>query len=211
MHEAALASAALPAPSNILGLLLQPYSLGHELFLIRERNPLATVGTGQDDWSKAKLPDLAQAVLICCQGWEANRGTWRDPLITLKLGIWKRRIRRMDLSEALASFRVYQVIGSQEFPESPLLEEPNKYGPPSRVLGAPFLLRLHQFLVMKLRLSEARAWDYPYGLAKMQWETWWETKGGLRILNLHEAEHLEFVARMEAEEANKLKEAECQA
>jgi hypothetical protein len=205
MHEAALVSAALPAPTNVLGLLLQPYALGHELFLIREQNPLATVGAGPESWEQARLPDLAQAVLICCQGWEANRRAWRDPLITLKLWLWGRRVRRAEFGDALIAFRAYQLVGSQEFPESPTLEEPSKYGPAPRVLGAPFLLRLHQFLVMKLRLSEARAWDYPYGLAKMQWETWWETKGGLKILNVHEAEHLAFVARMEAEAAAKLK------
>lgn len=75
--------------------------------------------------------------------------------------------------------------------------------------GAPFLLRLYQFLVTHLGVSEAAAWDYPYGFAKMQWQTYWESEGGLDLYNAHEAEFDAYVAQQEALETAKIKEGKC--
>lgn len=200
MHEAVLASAALPPPAVVLGLLLQPYSIGHELFLIREGNPLAfalrPIG------HLATRPQLAQAALICCQGWSANRDQWRDRLSGLKLRLWRWRTRKLDLESEVDAFVKYQSGGCLELPLSPTITD-TKNETPSRLSGSPFLLRVHQFLTTKLGLSQPEAWDYPYGLGVIQWETWHESEGSLHVLNAAEAEHLEFVERMEKEEKEK--------
>ena len=190
MHEPLLAQAALPAPVKVLGLTLKPYSLGHELFLIREGNPLVTTAP-----ESAKPHDIAEAALVCCQTFEECRRMHRDRWIGLKLKLWRRRIRRADYDLARAAFLEYRNAGSIEFPLSDIAR-PDK--PTSRAPGAPFLLRLHQFLMAKLHKTEAEAWDYPLGLAKCHWECFWESEGGLDIYNAADAEFDRFVAEQEA-------------
>lgn len=47
MHEPLLSRAAAPTKTVVLGLLMRPYSLGHELFLLREDNPMATCASAE--------------------------------------------------------------------------------------------------------------------------------------------------------------------
>ena len=191
MHDAALSRAALPDPTVILGLALRPYSIGHELFLIRERC-----------WYQAALrpQDLMKAALICCQTWDETRRMTTDWLLGPKLSVWHWRIRKLlrepYLTRELAAFAAYREDGSLEFPLSGITR-PNS-GPVKTPPGAPFLLRLQQFLMIKLGLAEAEAWDYPLGLAKMRWMSYWEEEGGIEIYNSFDADHDKFVAEMEA-------------
>lgn len=217
MHDAVLAQAALPAPAVVLGMLLRPYSLGHELWLVREESPFL-FGNAGDPRLKTALP---AAVLICSQSWNELSVMRRDWLLSLKLWVWRRRINRISyansrefsprkknrrelasirvkpyLEAELAKFIAYREAGLQEFPLSDIARSDR--GPSPRQPGAPFILSLQQWLMLKFRLSEAEAWDYPAGLAKMRWAAYWESEGGLDIYNAHEAEFDEFVARNEA-------------
>ncbi len=189
MHEPLLSMAALPAPVAVLGMPLRPYSLGHELYLIREGNPLAAGSP------HANRFDLTQAVLICCQSWEESRLAHRDPLIRLKLWAWNRRARKLDTQTELKAFLDYQQSGTLEFKIDDTAR-PDRESP--RLPGAPFLLRLHAFLMERLRINEAQAWDYHYGLAVMRWEAHWEQEGGLYIYNAHDAVFDQHCAEMEA-------------
>lgn len=191
MHTAAFSLAALPPPTVILGLLMRPYSLGHELYLIREGNSFAT--------NSPSFVDLPAAALICCQSWEENHRMPGDLLIGMKLALWKWRIRKMNLAQQALMFRQYQEAGSYEFPVSTIPKPDNKERK-TRLVGSPFILRLHQWLMLTFRMSEAEAWNYPYGLAKCRWACFWESEGGLDIYNAHDQAHDEFVARMEAQE-----------
>src|SRR2546421_6679103 len=102
MHEPLLAQAALPARSIILGMVLRPYSLGHELFLLREQNPLATVYSfGQA--GQVRPQDLAQAILICCQSFSECRAMVQDRFLGLKLWVWRRRLRKINFQRELAA------------------------------------------------------------------------------------------------------------
>lgn len=195
MHEALLAQGALPAPTYVFGMLMRPYSLGHELQLLRESNPLVSGGG-----ANAKREDLAQAVLICCQSFEECRRMHLDWFLPLKVWLWRRRVKRFPTEPHIRAFVEYRETGSLEFPLSEGLK-PGRSTP--RYPGAPFLLRLYQFVAINLGVGHATAWDYPYGLAKMQWAAYWEQEGGLEIYNWVDAEHDTFVARMEAEEAEK--------
>lgn len=195
MHEAALAQAALPAPTVVLGLLLRPYSLGHELFLIREGNcvgnAVASIGG-----KPPEMRDLVEAVLICCQTFAEAKAMNRDWFFELKMKLWGRRLKKVDVAVELGKFRAYLDQGSLEFPISRMPRPGVRTS--GRMAGAPFLLRLHQFLVTRLGLNEAAAWDYPYGLAKMQWSAYWEAEGGLDLYNEHEEQFDAFVAAQEA-------------
>jgi|SRR5436190_11042607 len=175
MHEAALSRAALPAPTVCLGMLLHPYSLGHELWLIRESNSVL----------RGTIDGLPAAVLICCQSWDQLRTMRSDHLLGLKLWLWKRRIQKLDPVKELAAFNAYRAEGLLEFPISEIARADRSN---ARMPGCPFILRLQQWLMREFRLSESEAWDYPVGLAKMRWAAHWEQEGGLDIYNAHEAE-----------------------
>ncbi len=231
MHESALARAALPAPTVCLGMLLKEYSLAHELWLLREGNKVITGegGTGVPPVThKAPdsiLNDLPAAVLICCQSWDQLKSMRSDPLLSLKINIWKWRARRASrrfnhgqmrkdaassirvhpcpsvvenpfLEQELAKFLAYRNDGLLEFRLSQV-PRPDS-GPPPRLPGTPFILRLQQWLMVHLRLSEAQAWDYPVGLAKMRWVAHWEQEGGLQVFNAHDAEQEHFIEYWEA-------------
>lgn len=190
MHEAAFARAALPAPCQVLGMMLRRYSLGHELWLQRG-------GFFEADTTHSNAA-LLNAVLICCQGWEQTRAMDADRLLRFKLFVWQHRLRRVDWEHESKAFESYREQGSIEFPLSDIVRSGS--GPAARPPGAPFLLRLHQFLTIRLHQGEVEAWDYPLGLAKMQWAAYWEEEGGLQIYNFQDAEHDAFVATCEAEE-----------
>jgi hypothetical protein len=197
MHEPLLAQAALPAPVRICGIPLAPYSLGHELFLIRENSPFIFGGT--------VLPqDLFEAVWICSGSFDDCRRAPHTWTYLLKLWLLKRRIARCDNFEREAeSFRQYRESGTLEFPISEL-PRPGESGPPPRPAGAPYLLRLHDFVCWRYRLSLSEGWDFPAGEAKMRWATYWEEEQGLSIYNYHDAEFDRFVAQQEAKKKERL-------
>lgn len=184
MHERTLALAARPEPVILLGLLLRPYSIGHELCLIRANNPFALPESG----TRPTAVDLAEAVWICHQTWAENRDDYRDPLFFLKRWIWRTRIklhrRTLNIDRDIKAFEEYRESGSLEFP---LSDMPKPDEPASRPLGAPFLLLLEQFTLRTHGGFES--WDYPLGLAKCEWQAHWELEGCLRIWNSEDQAH----------------------
>lgn len=180
MHEAALSQAALPAPARILGLTLRPFSLGHELWLVREQNALALHSTA--DASPVKLiQDLPQAVLFCCQTFAEIQAMNKDRFIGIKLRLWNHRLRRRNLAQELSAFLEYRTRGTLAFPDEP--PDSTQRG---RTLGAPLLLSLYEFMAAKV--GEIAAWDYPYGLAQMRYAAHLEGEGRLKIKNRYEVE-----------------------
>lgn len=192
MHEAAFAQAALPATTVCLGMLLRPFSIGHELFLIREGNPLAA---RVEKPGRITKQDLAEAVLICSQSFAENERMAREFWADAKIRLWRWRCRRADFDMALATFQEYRDSGNLSLPPSGITT-PGKT--PGRIQGTPFLLRLHQFIITQLRMSEAAAWDYKLGMAKMHWCAWWEGEGCYEVYNEVDAAHDEFVREQEA-------------
>lgn len=183
MHEAAFAQAALPAPARVLGLTLRPFSLGHELWLIREQNTLAL---NADPASLGKLMTaLPQAVLCCAQTHLENSGRW-DLLALPKFLIWSWEIRKFNLAQELIKFRDYRKSGSTAFPDEPADSTEGK----RRSLGQPLLLAFHHYII---NLGSAEwsqygksPWDYPYGLAQMRYSAAAELDGRLKIKNAAE-------------------------
>lgn len=219
MHESALARAAAPAPAVVLGMLLRPLSLGHMILLHREEI-MEPISNG----SVTSL-QLTTSVLICCQSWEQSQSMQFDWLLTLKLWIWKRRVARAESKHAkrlkagaesgtyfnaeAAKFAAYMAAGSLDLPisDTPRADA----GKPVRSPGSPFLLRLHLWLIRYLGLTEAQAWDHPYGLAKMRWSCHWESEGGLDVYNNADDSFNRYVQEQESLGAQALdKEDKCQ-
>jgi hypothetical protein len=187
-------------------MLLRPYSLGHELWLVREHN---SVLRGSSD-------GLPAAVLICCQTWTELKRMRSDPLLRFKLWLWHRRVALLTktfcppntpntgnsfFKTELAKFIDYRNEGLLEFRLSEIPKADS--GSPARLPGTPFVLRLQQWLMHHFQLKEAAAWDYPAGLAKMRWATHWESQGGMEIYNAHEAEFDQFIAEQRAKKKTK--------
>ncbi len=202
MHEPLLALAALPAPTIVCGLLLRPFSLGHQLYLIRENPVFSGSAVHGSTVTDTEFAALIAAVLICSQSWDESRRMTQDRLLPLKLWIWKRRLRRAVNREPLnritwlLTFHRYLEAGAIEFPLSEIAR-PDRPSV-SRSPGCPFLLRLHSWIMRELRLTESQAWDYPLGLAKMRWACHWEQESGLDIYNAHDAVFDAFVRDQEA-------------
>ena len=212
MHEAALARAAIPSPCVVLGMLLRPLSLGHIMALSRD-DTLLSASAGS-----LTAAQLTAAVLVCCQSWESYAGIANDRLLPVKLWIWRQRVKSAAKRHAKRQsskiwsdgyfkseskrFIEYISEGSLEFPPSdaPRPDRPSA----SRQPGAPFILRMHQWLMVSMRLNEAQAWDYPFGLAKMRWECYWEGEGGFDILNEADDTFTKFAAENDRLEALEL-------
>ncbi len=202
-------------------MLLKPYSLGHELWLLRENNPIVQVageqvgGRSPAHTSQPLTSSLPSAVLICCQSWTELKRMRSDRLLGLKLWIWRRRIQKKAagkryelgklptskphtsyLDEELAKFLAYRNDGLLELPLSQVTRTDR--GPAPRLPGTPFLLRLQQWVMTHFGLTEAEAWDYPAGLAKIRWSAHWEAEGGLEVFNAHDAEEADFIRLCEA-------------
>ncbi len=183
MHETLFAQAALPAPARVLGLTLRPYSLGHELWLIREQNVFAV--HHREKVSQLQiLRHLPAAVLICSQTFDELQAVNTDLLFGLKAWIWRRRVKRMDVKGEVRGFMRYLQEGCLDFPG----ETPTKTRQ-SRESGAPYLLRLHDFLMRHLGKSETEAWDYPLGLAQMRYAAFCEQEGCWEIQSEYDLEY----------------------
>jgi len=191
MHDAAFAESARPSPVRLLGFRLRPYSVGHELILQRQANPLA-IGGG------VELRHLLEAVLICSQTWKENDRMASDPFIGLKLRLWKFRVRRENLPAAVQHFRRYREHGTLSPPCSSPIQKRTGRKP-----GSPFMARLALFLFQEVGVAERDLYDYPLGLAQFLWAAHWEGQGCLNVQNQGEMEFEEYVAKQEALESAK--------
>lgn len=194
MHDAAFAGAAVPAPIRILRLVLRPYSVGHALWLQAALNPLAEENSGLS----VKPYHVIEAVWTCSCTWRELRRQHEGWLTLLKVAVWRRRSRRLDLALAGAEFQNYRRAGSS----FPPIESAGAGG---RIGGAPLLARVIQFLVANLRKSEAEAMDFPLGLAYWHLAAWQESEGALKILNAGEMEFEDWCAQQDLERSRKQK------
>lgn len=199
MHELQFADSIRPAKTKILGLQMAHYSVGHDLLLLNQKNPLALLNdAGFNQLSiKEQCAAIIQAVLICCRNWNKNQKAHKW------LGLWRFKNRNADYSLAIEDFRNYREAGSSG-------PETESVGGSHRALGAPFHAALIQFLIQKMGASECQAYDYPMGLAKFHYYTHAEFEGGIKIPNRAEIEFDEYCKR-EDEKAAKEKEAKCPA
>ena len=216
-HELLFADAARPPAAVVLRLPLRPYSLGHELILLQERNPLLF-----DESAFADLPAADQrravirAALICARRW-----TEQDELPP-NLRAWQQLLEKHPPNYPLeiAHWRIYFNAAHTCFPApdpraDDICSGSGGYEPMTalrgRPLGAPHLARLINFVTerdLATRLCGcAVAFDVPYGLANSLYAAHSEAEGGIRIESAAEqqakAEWDKIVAEARAEEQNR--------
>lgn len=149
MHDAAFAASARPARVSILKLPMLDYSIGHELILLSEGNPLITASGA--DFATLPASDqifaIQRAALVCSRTWSENRRPFR----WLKLWLWF--TRNANFALAIAEFRNYVVDGSS----IPPLTKLGNGSEGTRLLGSPLLARVLPFVNYD--------YDCPLGLA----------------------------------------------
>lgn len=196
MHEPLLARAVLPARPRICGRFLNPFSLGHYLYLVRENSPFVIGG-------KIQPGDVFEAVWICCNDWESLRTALDSYLYLFHLYFLRRAARKSNHDLNVEALNNYFEEGKLVLPVSDNVR-PDRVGG-GREAGAPFILRLHHFLMTVYRMGYVQAWDLPLGEAIMRWQTHWEIEGGADIFNSYDAEcdpataEAEIEARIAAE------------
>lgn len=201
MNELAFADCARPAPVSILRLELLPYSIGHEVLLLHERNSLLL----KSEESFAQLPlanqifAVKRAALICSQTWKENgsRQQW--------LRLWGWMTRNADYSLAAVDLRNYLTAG-RALPRPPskhachvLYGKDDEKG---RALGSPLMARIYNYVCAnlgKFNLTPATAWDAPLSLAGMLYFAELESAGNMRIENDAEAAEQAELERIERE------------
>ena len=182
MHEPLFAAAALPEQVAIMGLLMQPYAIGHELLLQKSANPLVT----QTEYGFGELPadhqreKLFGACFICERTWQENQKPIRYARLT---GFFRRHAH---VPAEAAKFFAYRAAGSLDLP---LVPQPRSAGAPFHYFGAPELARLILFVQpLHEKFGFATAFDFPLGLARMLYLTHAEEAGSVWVANRQDAE-----------------------
>jgi hypothetical protein len=182
LHEVIFATAARPEKVVVLNLLMQDYSIGHELLLWHQSNPLVTYTDKgfQELAPEIQRAKLFSAALTCERTWTGNQKRLR----------WLRTTeifrRHLQTGDEIKKFREYRNSGSLDLPTVP---QPRPAGIPSapfHYFGAPDTARLLLFInreSLHRSFGYKTPYDFPLGLAQMLYATQAETEGGLWIEN----------------------------
>jgi hypothetical protein len=214
MQDALYADAIKPARVNILKLPLRDYSLGHELLLLRERNPFLM----QTPFGFSQLPmeqrifALHRATWICSNTHQQNEGESFVWFKLKQLRFLRRKLTMDDYALAAAEFWNYLNAG-RGTPR--LSKRRQKSGEEAgRPFGAPILPQLFQFVLTLPEIKGQKvnaAWDYPFSAAIWRYFVHLEMEGSIQIENADEEEtrlKVEQFEREYAEEQEALKEKE---
>ena len=107
-HEFSFVDSVIQNPVTVLGLRLKSFSLGHEIILSKQKNPLVILTAGQFAvfTPESQVAAIQNAALVCYRSWTENQ----RPEKWLRL--WQWRIRKMDHGQAIQDFLKYRADGS---------------------------------------------------------------------------------------------------
>lgn len=197
MHELLFADTAIPATVECLGVPLRPYSIAHELALLRYRSPfLCSTRAEFDAMDMAlQIQAIRFAVQVCSGG---NVGRF-----------WRWKTRNADYSLAIAEFRNY-IANGRNF--MPTLSSADKYDQEAyeiankgekldggRSLGAPLIANLIHYCLSDLHLSYTETLQSPFAYVGNLYFAQLESKGSLHIENHKEAEARAEMTKQRAE------------
>jgi hypothetical protein len=208
MHDLAFADATRPTPVRVLKLRLFPYSIGHELLLMRDRNPFVLLT--EEEFNKmpadSQTAAVVRAVCICCRDWNGNQ------TFSKFLNFWAWRIRNSNWSLAIAEFRNYLaehrallptlVADVAEDSEAYQIANKGETIGDGRALGSPFLAQLINFVQQRKMAGDLDLktfWDIPFALAANLYFTDLERGGNVYIENFREREEREAMAQHRAD------------
>jgi|GEM_PF-2896583 len=216
MHELMFADSARPAPCLCLRLPLRPYSVGHELLLLQQRNPFLCLSRAEFDALPAdqQMAALVKAVLVCYRPAAAHG----QPEKWLRLWQWLNRHTNYPL--AIAEFRNYLLAGRNLIPALSAGDERDKEAyeianggekmTAGRPMGSPLVANLIHFCIHELNLTPAAALEQAFGYVGNLYFAQLEGKGCLYVENHQEAAaRAEMVAkRAEVRTENELARAQ---
>ncbi|MEN6533319.1 MAG: hypothetical protein ABFD89_06625 [Bryobacteraceae bacterium] len=191
MHDALFADAARPERVSVLNLLMLDYSIGHELLLWQQRNPLAVLSrdglAALDEHEQREA--VMNAALACSRPWHGL------PKTKAELAAWGRQTRRLKTEAEVDKFRAYRAAGSQTLPTRDI---PKTGGAPFHYFGSPEAAMLLLFVQPLYQdFGYATPFDFPLGLARTLYLTDAETKGNVWVKNFHDLKDEERVAAFE--------------
>lgn len=183
MHEKEFADSFQPAPTKVFGVRLETFAIGHELALIRQGNPLVTMGEtsfGELDIDAKKLA-LGMALEIC-----GRLGWFRKFTVCVRI----HRASAEGLDAETKAFREYRANGSQDLP---LQKMPRQQGVPFRYFGAPGLASLINYVEPNHKLLiethfKGSPLNFPLGLAQIFYATHLECAGLIWVKNKQDME-----------------------
>ena len=180
MHEKIFSEAFNPVPCRVLGLKLRNYSIGHELALIKQGNPIITYAESSfNELSQAAQNlSLASAVEICC---------YRVPVLKI---IWAIRQIGCNFKEEIKKFRVYRDSGSLDLPTT---RQSRVSGLSFHYFGSPELARLINYVseyhaIMINVHFNGSPLNFPLGVARMLYASKLECDGSIWVENFKDAE-----------------------
>jgi hypothetical protein len=179
--------ALIPDTYKVLGIRLQPFSIGHYILLHRLGSPFIT---GE---RKPTLADFIQSVLICAGNWKEGLEIETDPLQWLKMRIWRWRFRKKNFAKEIENFDRYIEAGMQ----CPALNKSQKTG---RATGAPWVWTLANFISEKRGIPIYAAFDFPFSLAQCEYVFSLENEGKCEVKNSAELEFEAYCAEQDAKE-----------
>ena len=213
-HRLDFADTMRRAPVACLGVRLKPYSIGHELELLRLRNPFVLLNSFAEIMQLPgnRLGDaLAEAVDVCSQSHteytEAERlmaapvppWRWRD--FTAKMRVrynfdrWQKIVRRCDLKKETHRFIEY-LTAEKSGPEYADMAGENTVA-----IGAPEMAILIQYvrsLPAPLVALHGVELDYPIALARYEFSTINEQAGKVRLQPDNNQSFSDWCAEQEA-------------
>lgn len=194
MHDLQFSDSVRPTQARVLGLMMLPYSIGHEIILLSQRNPLLFDQQFFDklEFSEQRLA-VVRAALVCYKG-------WRQSFVPEKnLLLWGWKNRKANISLEIAEFRNYRTAGSAS-PPSPSKEDYEianglQNEESGREFGGSHLARLLAYVsVISKSMGYDTPYDFPFGLANFMYLSDLEIAGNCRIENSREAQVREEMA-----------------
>ena len=180
MHDALFADALRPERVTVLNLLMLDYSIGHELLLWRQRNPLVTLNrAGFDALAPAeRRAAIMLAALVCYRDWERNQRREKH------LWLWAWWTRKQQTGDEVEKFRAYRADGSSTLPTRDI---PRTAGAPFHYFGSPEAALLLLFVrPIYADFGFETPFDFPLGLARQLYLADAETKGNVWVKNHHD-------------------------
>lgn len=196
MQSQAFAAAVRPALRRILRCNLRDYTIGHEIILISENNPLLWVPEYFDTLPlNTRANAVQRAVSICSRNWSENQSPDKNQWL------WFWLIRKCDRIDACKEFVSYRATGST----IPQMKPSNSSE--SDAQGSPFVARLLDY--GSLRFGE-RVYDVPLGQLQWMYFANAESDGRCKVKNSIQLQIDSEMKQHEEDYDREQKEKQCQ-
>lgn len=181
-----------PHTFTVMGLRMEPLSLGHLLLL-------DSIESGFADGSGGTAADLIASAFICSQPHEAAskslRSAWGG--LFMRVWGWVLRFRKFNLALEAAKFQSY-VAHFKTFPKA----KPANGNGQARELTTPEEWRLLAMLMADFGFTERDALNCPMNRAACYWVAEGDRRGTLETFGERRSEFWDHVARLEREKAS---------